>query len=120
MPQLQAYWQDHLDTSKASIQQASQRAGTNKAILFGVGNCSDIPLVYLADRFDHLTAVYIEPQGITKAVEAIPGSLQAKIDVQIEDLTGITAETFETMTLLLSQAKNPIDFIEKVLANLPI
>lgn len=116
---LKDYWEDHISRSRATIQTASERSKTGKAIIYGAGNCNDIPLAYLTDRFDRLTVVDIESQGVTKAVEVLPGNLQAKVNVQIEDLTNVVAETAESFTLLLSQSKSPTDFAEKVLASLP-
>lgn len=116
---LQDYWQDHLRRSRLAIQKAAERAGVGKAVIYGAGNCSDIPLTYLTDRFDHLTLVDIESQGVTKAVEALPGNLQAKVNIHIEDLTDVISETAESFTLLLSRSKSPTDFAGKVLASLP-
>lgn len=116
---LKDYWVDHFYNSKFAVQQAAERTGTGKAIIYGAGNCNDLPLEYLVNRFDRLTLVDIEPYGLTGAIEGLPGYLQKKVDIQIEDLTGVIAKTAEDFTLLLSQSSSSTDFAEKVLDNLP-
>lgn len=119
LSRLQEYWQDHLNKSRIAIQAAAGKAGTSKAIIYGAGNCIDIPLTDLVDKFDHLTVVDIESRGVTGAIERLPGSLQAKVDLHIEDLTGVAAEVTDTFSLLLSRSKDPASFAEKVLESLP-
>lgn len=60
-----------------------------RAAVFGAGNCSDIPLEYLAESFEKVDLFDIDWSAINKARERLDTQLQKKVRCFLFDVTGL-------------------------------
>ena len=111
---------EHIINSKQNIllsaSEAIKRVSQDQpktALFLGVGNCTDIPLLEVAQMFDSVTLVELDRQSVEQAVEKLPEELQKKIHVVIGDITGVLGRFSSG---LYEAAKNPnfADFITQL------
>lgn len=100
---------EHINNSKASILHTAERALSRtphgkrkKALILGAGNCSDIPLPELTDRFDEVTLVEIDNESTERAVKDLSPAQQKKIKIVAADVTGIVGEFAEGINQTLT------------------
>jgi hypothetical protein len=89
----------HMERSKRHILSTADKAlarapegKTRKALILGAGNCLDIPLVGLAQRFDEVTLVDIDREGTEEAVREMDPALQRKMKIVVADVSGVMGE----------------------------
>jgi hypothetical protein len=83
------------------------------ALFLGVGNCTDIPLLEVAQMFDSVTLVELDRQSVEQAVEQLPEELQKKIHVVIADITGVLGR-FSSALHDATNNTNYADFVEQL------
>src|ERR1700722_4272995 len=85
------YYQQHFSRSREAIIEAMEGL-KNTALILGVGGANDIPLLELADQFDHVILADMDLSSTEKALESIPVHLKSKFHLKQEDLTGFFSE----------------------------
>src|ERR1041385_9184495 len=88
------------------------------ALLLGGGNCFDIPLEWLATRFDKVTLVDINPDRAEDSLNRIPSHLRPKVDIVIADVTGIQGELANKIQAAATTSTNADDFLTKLTVSL--
>jgi hypothetical protein len=90
---------DHVTNSHAAILGTADRALSRtpadkrkRALILGSGNCLDIPLAELTDRFDEVTLVELDHESTEQAVRDLPPANQSKVKIVAADITGIVGE----------------------------
>jgi hypothetical protein len=93
----------HVEESRRLIRAAAEEVQPGRAIVLGAGNCAEIPLAELVARFEQLTLNDVDgtllEQGIAAA--GLDAAAQAKIDVRVADLTGVTDPIIEKIEAVL-------------------
>ncbi len=109
----------HLDESRRMIQAAAlAAAGTGAAIVLGAGRCREIPLTWLAERFERVVLVDLDRAALNEGVAAarLPVELRSKLELRIDDLSGLTGALERPWRDALAAAVNPADATERIAA----
>ncbi len=103
-------YNEHIQKSQQAIlttaDRALSRAPQEKektALILGSGNCLDIPLAELTDRFDKVTLVEIDHQSTEAAVKKLSPEQQQKTTIIATDITGVVADFAKRMDLHLNR-----------------
>lgn len=90
------YGRRHLSLSRATLTETAEIAldaaeeGTpSRALILGAGNCTDIPLDFIAPNFDEIVLVDADIAATERAVRHLPPYLLGKISLVGADVTGI-------------------------------
>ncbi|MBF6590805.1 MAG: hypothetical protein IVW57_09795 [Ktedonobacterales bacterium] len=102
-PERRAWYQRHNPThlrAVAALSEAAWRARDPRtparAIILGAGACTELPLERLAQAHDAVLLVDVDVPGMTRARDALPGSLRGRVDFLQEDLTGGVSASLAT------------------------
>lgn len=84
----EASYQVHFQKNKNAILNLAEGM-TGSALVLGLGNGNDIPLVELATQFDEVVVTDIDLQTIQETIQRLPAGLQQKVRPLQQDLTGL-------------------------------
>jgi hypothetical protein len=92
-----ASWREHGLNNKQLLLKGAELASGSRAVVVGAGKLYDIPLRKLAERFEQLLLVDIDPDAMAESVKGadLEPSLQARLTLVQADVTGIN-DTFLT------------------------
>jgi hypothetical protein len=79
--------------------------GSGRLAILGAGNCNDIELGALAQRFEQITLVDLDRAAIDRAIRRLPAAACSRIDVRALDFDALDADAFDVVlsTCVLSQ-----------------
>lgn len=83
-----AHWQGHVTASRKAILEGADEAKGNSVTILGAGDCKEIPLVELLDRFDHVNLVDVDEESLGRVVATLSSEQQRCVRPHIKDLTG--------------------------------
>ena len=93
------FFAEHINNSKRAIVETAERSLSRasedepkKVLVLGSGNCLDIPLAELTDRFDKVTLVEVDYESTERAVKALSPLRQSKVTIIAADASGILKE----------------------------
>src|SRR5437667_3737606 len=96
---LEGVYAEHVNNSKGAILATAERALSRvpdgkkkKALILGAGNCLDIPLLQLTDKFDEVTLVEVDYESTERVVRQLTLDRQRKTKVIAADITGVVGE----------------------------
>jgi hypothetical protein len=86
-----ASWREHGLNNKQLLLAGAERASGARALVVGAGKLYDIPLRKLAERFEQLLLVDIDPDAMAESVKAaaLEPELQPRLTLLQADVTGI-------------------------------
>ena len=86
-----ASWREHGEKNKQLLLRGAERAAGTRAVVVGAGKLYDIPLRKLAERFEQLLLIDIDPAAMTESVKQVglEPKLQARLLPVQADVTGI-------------------------------
>jgi hypothetical protein len=86
-----ASWREHGLNNKQLLLKGAERASGSRAVVIGAGKLYDIPLRKLAERFEQLLLVDIDPAAMAESVKqaALEPKLQERLSLVQADVTGI-------------------------------
>ena len=86
-----AAWREHGERNKEFLLRGAERAAGPRAVVIGAGKLYDIPLRKLAERFEQLLLVDIDPAALAESVKQVglEPKLQARLSLVQADVTGI-------------------------------
>lgn len=86
-----AAWREHAANNRRVLMQGAQLAGGSRAVVVGAGKLYDIPLRQLAERFEQLLLVDIDPASLAQSVKQVGLSpeLHSRLSLVRTDVTGI-------------------------------
>lgn len=86
-----ADWREHGLHNKQLLLQGAERAAGSRAVVVGAGKLYDIPLRKLAERFEQLFLVDIDPAAMAESVKqaGLEPKLRARLSLIQADVTGI-------------------------------
>jgi len=78
-----ASWREHGVSNKQLLLQGAERAAGTRAVVVGAGKLYDIPLRKLAERFEQLLLVDIDPEAMAESVKqaGLPPTLHARLSL---------------------------------------
>jgi hypothetical protein len=84
-------WRAHTERCRSFIDAAGDRPERKRcAVVLGVGHAFDVPLAALAQRFERLVLVDVDPDAVERTAEGVRRSEpKARIEAKALDLTGI-------------------------------
>ncbi|MDB5052338.1 MAG: hypothetical protein JWM44_388 [Bacilli bacterium] len=112
-------WSYHRQDIKRLIEQSlGKHLPGDEAIIFGAGNCDDLDLPYLANRFKSVTLADIDGEAVHKALESLDFSLQSHFKVLDSlDFTQLDQiafyESFQSLLENQMPAERIIDFLQQ-------
>ncbi len=84
----QTLWKSHTDQAKQLVLEAmEQTQGRERCVVVGAGPCYDIPLQELAQHFDVVELVDLNPASMEQAICALPENLSAKVVCRFAEVT---------------------------------
>ncbi|MCZ6831317.1 MAG: hypothetical protein O7F73_17340, partial [Gammaproteobacteria bacterium] len=103
-----AHWQGHVDASRRAILQgAAQAAGAGVTVL-GAGDCKEIPIVELLERFDHITLVDVDEESLGRMMGTLSPVQQQRVRPIVKDLTaGAVLALTGTAARVIERASTP-------------
>lgn len=80
----------HVATSRRLILSAAQRVGRGEALVLGAGECQEIPLAELVERFDTVTLVDVDEQALSRALDLhrLTPSQRQRVRTTVAELNG--------------------------------
>ena len=86
-----ASWREHGVSNKQLLLRGTERAAGKRAVVVGAGKLYDIPLRKLAERFEQLLLVDIDPAAMAESVKqaGLEPKLHARLSLIQADVTGI-------------------------------
>jgi len=86
-----ASWREHAENNRKLLLRGAERAAGTRAVVVGAGKLYDIPLRKLAERFEQLLLVDIDPAAMAESVKQVglEPKLQARLSLIRADVTGI-------------------------------
>jgi len=86
-----ASWREHGLSNKQLLLRGTERAAGKRAVVVGAGKLYDIPLRKLAERFEQLLLVDIDPAAMAESVKqaGLEPKLHARLSLIQADVTGI-------------------------------
>jgi hypothetical protein len=86
-----ASWREHGVSNKQVLLRGAERATGKRAVVVGAGKLYDIPLRKLAERFEQLLLVDIDPAAMAESVKqaGLEPKLHARLSLIQADVTGI-------------------------------
>jgi hypothetical protein len=86
-----ASWREHGVSNKQLLLRGAERAAGKRAVVVGAGKLYDIPLRKLAERFEQLLLVDIDPAAMAESVKqaGLEPKLHARLSLIQADVTGI-------------------------------
>jgi hypothetical protein len=107
--QLRPVADQHRDESRRFILEAANAVSSGKAIVLGAGECTEIPLQELVERFDHLTLNDLDAGIVEAAVVACDLNEQqmGKIEIEAIDLTGLADIVVSAVAKAVEMATDP-------------
>jgi hypothetical protein len=102
-----AAWREHAAHNRRVLMQGAELAGGSRAVVVGAGKLYDIPLRQLAERFEQLLLVDIDPASLAESVKQVglPQELGARLTLVRTDVTGINDVFLEKAQAALSRAE---------------
>lgn len=91
--------QSHFDRNKVNILSWAEGL-KGKALVVGIGNGMDIPLLKLASQFEQVTVLDIDVYAMKVAIAKLPEHLQKKIKLVQGDVTGVLLQVAHAMQFL--------------------
>ncbi|TNE49943.1 MAG: hypothetical protein EP343_10460 [Deltaproteobacteria bacterium] len=84
----QTLWESHTHHAKQCVLEALERTSSrNRCVVVGAGPCYDIPLMELAQHFEVVELVDLNPASMEQAVLALPDDLASKVVCRFAEVT---------------------------------
>lgn len=106
-----SYAEHYTKNKKRILEEAAGLTGT--ALILGMGNGRDIPLIELARQFDQVVVTDIDTDSMKNCIRQLPSSLQSKVQAHEQDLTGL-ASIFAHEIDLLPMSLTLEDAVKKI------
>jgi hypothetical protein len=102
------YWRSHQQNLNNLFDMAMNKTSDyNKAIILGAGNCNDIPLINIANKYNETTLLDIDKGNINHAKSLLPADVQSKIKVVSGDLTSTYENNAEKFMRIVLKGQLP-------------
>lgn len=104
-------WDSHRQAIHELVETAlsflSEEHGADKreAAVFGAGNCRDIPLEFLAERFNKVDLYDIDYDALLNARKGLPSPLQKKVRCRMLDLSGLVKTVIADLVAYLENGR---------------
>jgi hypothetical protein len=117
------YWRPHIGNSHGRILQAADAAqGRERALVLGAGNCTEIPLEALAERFKQVVIVDLDRESLEQAVAALPPGIQKRVEIRVSDVTSFAQPMMERIRTAIeasATAKEAFENLGEILDAVP-
>jgi hypothetical protein len=102
-----AAWREHAANNRRVLMQGAELARGSRAVVVGAGKLYDIPLRQLAERFEQLVLVDIDPSSLAESVKQVglPPELRSRLALVRTDVTGINDVFLEKAQSALSRTE---------------
>ena len=100
------YWRPHIEQSHRGILEAArlvQEPGT--ALVLGAGECREVPLQELAQRFDRVVLVDLDEASMSRAVARLPEPLRRVVDIRVSDVTSFAEPLMKATARIVNRAQ---------------
>jgi len=102
------------ETALLALKNAHKEGNSpTRAILLGTSTCTDIPLPWIANRFDETTIVDIDKWSVTTGFKQLSPTLRRKVNVVVTDLTGVGEDFKSALDTAKRQSSSGFDFLQR-------
>ena len=109
------YWQPHVANSHRRIlDAASMCERRSTALVLGAGNCTEIPLHELAQRFDEVVLLDLDDASMAAAVEDLPDELIPKVHLSVQDVTRFAAPLMRRLWRAVEESETAEQSFERI------
>jgi hypothetical protein len=101
-------WRSHTERCRSFIDAAADSSqAKHLAVVLGIGHGFDVPLATLAECFDRLILIDVDPAALSVTLDALHRtSPRARIETRVMDLTGINRTMVATLDRLVDPSRD--------------
>ncbi|MEH6549288.1 MAG: hypothetical protein V7744_04820 [Pseudomonadales bacterium] len=100
-----AHWQGHVDVSRQAILHGAREAVGADVTVLGAGDCKEIPITELLDRFEHINLVDVDENSLSRMMSTLSPAQRQRVRPVVKDLTaGAVLALSEAATDIIERA----------------